>query len=106
MARALINVPKTAKRGQIVEIKTLISHIMETGFRRTETGAIIPRNILTELVCTYNGDEIFRATLYPAVSANPFITFFTIAKESGTLSFKWTGDHGFEQMESASITVE
>jgi sulfur-oxidizing protein SoxZ len=106
MARALINVPKTAKRGQIIEIKTLISHIMETGFRRTETGAIIPRNILTELVCTYNGDEIFRASLYPAVSANPFITFFTIAKESGTLAFKWTGDHGFEQMESASITIE
>ena len=106
MARALINVPKTAKRGQIIEIKTLISHVMETGFRRTETGAIIPRNILTELVCTYNGDEIFRASLYPAVSANPFITFFTIAKESGTLTFKWTGDHGFEQMETASITVE
>ena len=106
MARALINVPKTAKRGQIIEIKTLISHVMETGFRRTETGAIIPRNILTELVCTYNGDEIFRASLYPAVSANPFITFFTIAKESGTLTFKWTGDHGFEQMESASITIE
>jgi sulfur-oxidizing protein SoxZ len=106
MARALINVPKTAKRGQIVEIKTLISHIMETGFRRTETGAVIPRNILTELVCTYNGDEIFRATLYPAVSANPFITFFTVAKESGTLMFKWTGDHGFEQTEAASITVD
>ena len=50
MARALINVPKTAKRGQIIEIKTLISHVMETGFRRTETGAIIPRNILTEFI--------------------------------------------------------
>ena len=106
MARALINVPKTAKRGQIIEIKTLISHIMETGFRRTETGAIIPRNILTEFVCTYNGDEIFRATLYPAVSANPFITFFTVAKESGTMTFKWSGDHGFEQMQTASISVE
>jgi sulfur-oxidizing protein SoxZ len=106
MARALINVPKTAKRGQIIEVKALISHIMETGFRHTETGAIIPRNILTELICTYNGDEIFRATLYPAVSANPFITFFTVAKESGTMTFKWTGDHGFEQTESVSITVE
>jgi sulfur-oxidizing protein SoxZ len=106
MARALINVPKTAKRGQVIEIKSLISHVMETGFRRTETGEIIPRNILTELICAYNGDEIFRATLYPAVSANPFITFFTVAKESGTLTFKWRGDHGFEQTESASITVE
>jgi len=105
MARALINVPKSAKRGQIIEIKTLISHIMETGFRRTETGQIIPRNILTELLCTYNGEEIFRATLYPAIAANPFLTFYTVARESGTISFKWTGDHGFEQTESASITV-
>jgi len=105
MARALINVPKSAKRAQIIEIKTLISHIMETGFRRTETGQIIPRNILTELLCTYNGEEIFRATLYPAIAANPFLTFYTVARESGTISFKWTGDHGFEQTESASITV-
>ena len=105
MARALINVPKAAKRGQIIEIKTLILHIMETGFRRTETGQIIPRNILTELLCTYNGEEIFRATLYPAIAANPFLTFYTVARESGMISFKWTGDHGFEQTESASITV-
>ena len=106
MARALINVPKTAKRGQIIEIKTLISHIMETGFRRTETGELIPRNIITELKCTYNGAEIFRATLYPAMAANPFLTFFTTAKESGTFAFTWTGDRGFEQTETAKIAVE
>jgi sulfur-oxidizing protein SoxZ len=106
MARALVNVPKTAKRGQIIEIKTLISHVMETGFRRTETGEVIPRNILTELRCTYNGTDIFHANLYPAISANPFITFFTVAKESGAILFKWTGDRGFEQTESAHITVE
>jgi sulfur-oxidizing protein SoxZ len=106
MARALINVPKVVKRGQIIEIKTLISHIMETGFRRTETGTVIPRDILTELVCTYNGEKIFHAALYPAISANPFITFFTVAKESGTMTFKWTGDNGFEQIESATISIE
>jgi sulfur-oxidizing protein SoxZ len=105
MARALINVPKTAKRGQIVEIKSLISHIMETGFRHTETGELIPRNIITELLCTYNGEEMFRATLYPAIAANPFLTFYIVAKESGTITFKWTGDHGFEQTESANIVV-
>jgi sulfur-oxidizing protein SoxZ len=105
MARALVNVPKTARRGQIIEIKSLISHIMETGFRHTETGQLIPRDILTELMCTYNGKEIFRATLSPAISANPFVTFYTTAKESGTITFKWTGDHGFEQTEQANITV-
>ena len=69
MARALINVPKTAKRGQVIEIKTLISHIMETGFRRYDVGQPIPRDIITNFVCTYNGEEIFRAELYPAISA-------------------------------------
>jgi sulfur-oxidizing protein SoxZ len=106
MARALINVPKAAKRGQIIEIKTLISHIMETGFRRNNVGQLIPRNIITDILCTYNGEEIFRADLYPAISANPFITFFTIATESGTIALKWTGDSGFEETASAKIVVE
>jgi sulfur-oxidizing protein SoxZ len=106
MARTLVNVPPTAKRGQIIEIKTLISHIMETGFRRTETGVPIPRDIITDFVCTYNGTEIFRADLHQAISANPFITFFTVATESGTLEFRWTGDNGMEQTAQAKITVE
>jgi sulfur-oxidizing protein SoxZ len=106
MARALINVPKAAKRGQVIEIKTLISHIMETGFRRNDVGKPIPRNIITDLVCTYNDEEIFRADLYPAIAANPFITFFTVATESGTIAFKWTGDNGFDETASAKIIVE
>ena len=106
MARALINVPKTAKRGQTIEIKTLISHIMETGFRRNDVGKPIPRDIITDFVCTYNGEQIFRADLYPAVAANPFITFFTVATESGTIGFEWNGDNGFHETASAKITVE
>ena len=106
MARTLINVPPKAKRGQVIEIKTLISHVMETGYRRTETGAPIPRDIITDFVCTYNGAEIFRAGLHQAISANPFITFFTVATESGTLEFRWTGDNGVEETASAKITVE
>jgi sulfur-oxidizing protein SoxZ len=106
MARTLVNVPPKAKRGQIVEIKTLISHIMETGFRHTETGAPIPRDIITEFRCTYNGAEIFRADLHQAISANPFIAFFTTATESGMLEFRWTGDNGLEETAQAKITVE
>jgi len=106
MARALINVPPKAKRGQVIEIKTLISHIMETGFRHDNNGQPIPRDIITELRCTYNGEEIFRASLYPAIAANPFLTFHTVATESGTLSFHWTGDNGFEVTEEAQIVVE
>jgi sulfur-oxidizing protein SoxZ len=106
MASALINVPAKAKRGEIIEIKTLMSHIMETGYRRTATGEIIPRNIITSFACRYNGTEIFRADLFPAIAANPFITFFTVATESGKFDFDWIGDNGFTESASASIIVE
>jgi sulfur-oxidizing protein SoxZ len=103
---ALINVPATAKRGEIIEIKTLMSHIMETGYRRTANGEVIPRDIITGFACRYNGVEIFRADLFPAIAANPFITFFTVATESGKFDFEWIGDNGFSETASASISVE
>jgi sulfur-oxidizing protein SoxZ len=106
MTRPLINVPAKVKRGQVFEIKTLISHVMETGYRFTTTGTRIPRDIATLFSCRYNGEEIFRADLYPAISANPFIAFFTVATETGTLEFNWTGDNGFSETATAKITVE
>jgi sulfur-oxidizing protein SoxZ len=106
MARALINVPARAKRGEIVEIKTLMSHVMETGYRRTADGAVVPRDIITSFACRYNGVEIFRADLYPAIAANPFVTFFAVATESGKFDFEWIGDNGFAETAAATITVE
>ncbi|MGH7247671.1 MAG: thiosulfate oxidation carrier complex protein SoxZ [Pseudomonadota bacterium] len=106
MARALVHVPPTAKKGDIIEIKTLIAHPMETGYRIGPTGKPIPRNIIDRFVCTYNGEEVFRAELFPAIAANPFISFFTVATESGTLAFSWTDQHGKTQTETAKITVE
>ena len=106
MARALIHVPPSVKRGEVFEVKTLISHVMETGYRIGVTGAPIARDIIERFVCTYNGEEVFSAQLYPAIAANPYITFFTVATESGTLAFSWTDQHGATQVQTAAITVE
>jgi sulfur-oxidizing protein SoxZ len=106
MASALINVPKKARRGDIIEIKTLMSHIMETGYRHTASGQVVPRDIITSFTCRYNGEEIFRADLFPAIAANPFISFFTTATESGKFDFEWIGDNGFSETASATISVE
>ena len=106
MGSVLINVPKKARRGDVIEIKTLMSHIMEPGYRRTAEGSILPRDIITSFSCRYNGAEIFRADLFPAISANPFFSFFTVAKESGKLEFEWIGDNGFSTTAFASIAVE
>src|SRR5260370_18320458 len=106
MAAALINIPKKAKRGDIIEIKTLMSHIMETGYRHLASGEIVPRDIITSFSCRYNGTEIFRADLYPAIAANPFITFFTTATEIGKFEFACIDDKGFSAPASPSLTVE
>ena len=106
MARALINVPQKAKRGEIIEIKTLMSHPMETGFRPGMDGQLIPRDIIEKFVCTYNGEVVFSAQLHPAITANPFISFTTIATDSGTLVFSWTDNKGETQVQTASIQVE
>ena len=105
VARTVVSVPARAKRGEIIEIKTLAAHPMETGFRRTQLGELIPRDIIRLFVCTYNGEEIFRAELHPAVSANPLIAFSTVATESGKLEFRWSGDNGYSATQSATLTV-
>jgi sulfur-oxidizing protein SoxZ len=106
VANALINVPARARRGEVIEIKTLVSHPMETGYRRTQLGAPIPRDIIRRFVCTYNGTEVFSADLNPAISANPYFAFSTVATESGSIAFHWTGDNGFSVTESAAIVVD
>jgi len=105
MARVIVNVPATAKRGEVIEIRTLAGHDMETGFRRTQTGELVPRNIISSFTCSYNGEEVFRADLHPAIAANPLLSFTTVATESGTLEFRWTGDNGFSATQTAAITV-
>ncbi|BAM91171.1 sulfur compound chelating protein SoxZ [Bradyrhizobium oligotrophicum S58] len=106
MAAALVNVPAKAKRGAVIEIKTLMSHVMEPGYRHTAAGEMVPRDIVTSFVCRFNGTEIFRADLFPAIAANPFLSFFTTAGESGRFEFEWIGDNGFVANASAAITVE
>ena len=75
MANVLVNAPKTVKKGQVVEIKALIMHVMETGYRPGTNGRIIPRNIVEDFTATWNGREIFRMKFSPAIAANPFVSF-------------------------------
>lgn len=98
-------VPKTAKRDEVIEIKALIQHDMESGFRRGSRGEVIPRNILTEFECIYNGERVFSAEFHPAIAANPILTFHTRAVDSGTLVFRWKDQNGQTWSENAAIEV-
>ena len=106
MANVLINAPKSVKKGETFEVKTLILHPMETGFRPGTNGTIIPRNIIERFTATWNGTEIFDMEMSPAIAANPFVSFFAVARESGTIGLRWTGDEGFVVEERVAIAVE
>ena len=105
MTQPRIRIPREARKGAVIEIKTLISHPMETGHRRDTQGELIPRRIIHTFTCTYNGEEVFRADWHPAVTANPYLAFYTVATASGRLRFEWIDDDGTVYATEADITV-
>jgi sulfur-oxidizing protein SoxZ len=105
MATTRIVMPASAKKGEIIEIKTLVQHEMETGHRRDNFGKPIPRDIIHSFVVTYAGAEIFRTELFPGVAANPYIAFSTVATETGEVVFTWTDDQGAKTVEKRKLAV-
>jgi sulfur-oxidizing protein SoxZ len=106
MARTLLNVPKQVRKGEPFEVKILISHPMESGQRRDAKGQPIPRDIINRFVCSHDGEEVFRADLFPAIAANPFLAFHAMVEKSGTMVLAWVDDHGAVQSQSAAISVK
>jgi sulfur-oxidizing protein SoxZ len=106
MTTAMILIPRgTIRPGDVVTLKAMISHPMETGHRRNDMGGEIPRNIIRRMTCRYDGVEVFSVDLHAAIAANPFIAFQTVATRSGPVEFEWTGDHGFRHRQSAQMIV-
>jgi sulfur-oxidizing protein SoxZ len=103
MSTARIRIPTTAKVGDVIEIKTLISHVMETGQRRDQSGKPIPRNIIHTFTAAFEGKEVFKAELQPGISANPYIAFFLKVPGSGELTMTWEDDNGGKVVEKSRI---
>ena len=102
---ARVQIPKQARRGEVVEVRIAIQHPMETGFRRDDGGRAIPKNVINKLVCRYNGVEVFRAEMGSGISANPYLDFFTVAEASGELVFDWIDDEGKTGSERVRLVV-
>ena len=101
-----VKVPKKASAGDEIEIKTLISHDMESGQRKDQkTGELIPRKIINHFSACFNGTEVIAVDLEPAISANPYFSFFLTVPESGEMVFKWTDDDGSVYEDTKSIKV-
>ncbi len=100
-----LKLPKEAKKGEIIEIKTLMPHVMESGQRKDKDGKTIPRRIINKFTAEFNGKPVFSATIEPAVAANPYLQFTAKVEESGTFKFSWTDDDGSIITAEEKITV-
>ena len=106
MAKPRVKAPSKVGKGEVFEVKCLVSHKMETGQRKDrKTGEVVPRMIINKFTATFNGKEVFTADWHPAVSANPFMSFFMKAEESGELVLTWTDDKGETITATKQITV-
>jgi len=100
-----ISVPETAKKGEVIEIRTLINHVMNNGYNYDREGNVIPRWIINTFFVTYNGVEVFRSNMQPGTAENPYLQFYTVATEAGTLEFTWLDDNGDVYKGSREIKV-
>jgi len=100
-----VRVPREASAGEVITIKTLISHKMESGQRKDDDGNVIPRSIINRFTCEFNGESVLDVTLEPAISTNPFFEFDAVVPETGTFTFTWYDDDGDVYTETKDIAV-
>ena len=100
-----IKVPDTVKVGEVIEVKTLVSHVMETGQRKDREGKPIQRNIINTVTASFNGAEVFKADLQPGISANPYLAFFMKVPGPGELELSWLDDAGAKVTEKVKLNV-
>ncbi len=105
MINGKIQVPPSVKAGEAFEVRVLIQHPMETGFRRDLNGLAIPLHIVDRLSCTLGGKEIFRAEFGSGMSANPYVAFFATASQGGELVVEWSDDQGEKGSATAMVNV-
>ncbi|MEQ3626785.1 MAG: thiosulfate oxidation carrier complex protein SoxZ [Celeribacter sp.] len=100
-----VKVPATATAGEVITIKTLISHTMESGQRKDSDGNTIPRSIINRFHVTFNDETVIDVVLEPAISTNPYFEFQATVPESGTFNFTWYDDDGSVYEDSKEVSV-
>jgi sulfur-oxidizing protein SoxZ len=103
--RAIVNVPTSAKVGDVVEVRALIQHTMETGYRLSSDGQPMPRDLVRRVEARFEGQLVFAADLHAAISANPYLAFALRLPDSGTLTVSWAGDKGLQHSETVRIVA-
>ncbi len=100
-----IKLPEKTAVGDVIEIRALINHVMETGNRKDAAGNIIPRNIVKSLTVTFGSVTVFKAEFGPGISSNPFVAFHMRVPGPGEFVFTWEDDGGVKTVERTPLFV-
>jgi len=91
--------------GDVVEVKVLMSHPMETGLRKDADGTLVPTHYINTVKASCNGKEVLTADWGPAVSKNPFLAFrFKGAAKGDKVSITWNDSKGESRTDEAEIS--
>lgn len=98
--RAILTVQRESRSIGSWQVRALIQHAMETGYRRSSDGDLLPRSLIRRFECDFlaAGGEpvrVFAASLHAAIAANPALSFSFTPPATGQIRCTWRGDDGF-----------
>lgn len=93
---ARVQWPDNVRSGEVIKVRLLIQHPMDTGYLQDFTGKVVPRNIIRVLTCHLGSQEVFRIEPSSGISANPFFEFYVCAAATAEFKIEWLDDKGFK----------
>jgi len=92
-------------QGDLVEVKVLVSHVMETGLRKDQEGGLVPAHFIQLFTVACAGRIVLSGQWGPGVSANPFLSFKFRGGHAGeTLKVSWIDNRGDGRSDEAVIS--
>lgn len=86
---------RTKQFADITQIRTLISHPMETGRKKDEQGNLIPTHFIQELTVKHNDKVIASSIMGAGISRNPYFAFkFKAGKAGDKITISWLDNLG------------
>ncbi len=92
-------------KGDVTEVKVLMSHPMETGRKKDDFDRLIPAHFVQMVTATLNGKMVLEAQWGTGISKNPYLTFrLRGAKVGDIVSVTWLDNLGESAMQDISVT--
>ncbi|MCB1545343.1 MAG: thiosulfate oxidation carrier complex protein SoxZ [Rhodoblastus sp.] len=96
---------RASSKDGVTEVKVLMNHEMETGFRKDSTGNVVPAWFINEVVAKLNDKVVMQAQWGPSISKNPYLSFKVKGGKAGDkVAITWTDSKGDTRTDEATVT--